>query len=75
MQHLPRSQRFALAGVFLLGAAVTSASGIRMHYHLKLVESGEGNFDFTRELFLPHSGPSRQRARADVPPSVLTLTD
>lgn len=53
MQHLPSSQRFALAGVFLLGAAVTSASGIRMHYHLKLVESGEGNFDFTRELLLP----------------------
>lgn len=24
-----------------------------MHYHLKLVESGEGNFDFTRELLLP----------------------
>lgn len=39
--------------MFLLGAAVTSASGIRMHYHLKLVESGEGNFDFTREFFLP----------------------
>ncbi|KAK7704521.1 hypothetical protein SLS63_014211 [Diaporthe eres] len=51
--HLPRSQRFALAGVFLLGAAVTSASGIRMHYHLKLVESGEGNFDFTLGLFKP----------------------
>lgn len=27
-----------------------------MHYHLKLVESGEGNFDFTREFFLPHPG-------------------
>ncbi|KKY34260.1 putative integral membrane [Diaporthe ampelina] len=51
--HLPRSQRFALAGVFLLGAAVTSASGIRLHYHLKLVESGEGNFDFTMGLFKP----------------------
>ncbi|KAG6359283.1 hypothetical protein INS49_012804 [Diaporthe citri] len=51
--HLPRSQRFALAGVFLLGAAVTSASGIRMHYHLKLVESGEGNYDFTLGLLKP----------------------
>lgn len=47
--------------MFLLGAAVTSASGIRMHYHLKLVESGEGNFDFTREPFLPQSDPPRQK--------------
>lgn len=56
--------------MFLLGAAVTSASGIRLHYHLKLVESGEGNFDFTRELFLflPHAGlclAAGKRSRAN----------
>lgn len=49
--HLPRSQRAALASVFLLGAGVTSAGGIRMYYHLQLVESGRsGNFDFTGEF-------------------------
>lgn len=48
--HLPRSQRAALASVFLLGAGVTSAGGIRMYYHLQLVESSTGgNFDFTGE--------------------------
>ncbi|KAI3400117.1 hypothetical protein diail_4348 [Diaporthe ilicicola] len=49
--HLPRSQRFALASVFLLGAGVTSASGIRLHYHLQLVTGGEENFDFTLGMF------------------------
>ncbi|KAL1847104.1 hypothetical protein Daus18300_014044 [Diaporthe australafricana] len=51
--HLPRSQRFALASVFLLGALVTSASGIRLYYHFQLVKSGPGNFDFTYGLFKP----------------------
>lgn len=50
--HLPRSQRCALASVFLLGAGVTSAGGVRMYYHLELVESADsGNFDFTSEFF------------------------
>lgn len=48
--HLPRSQRAALASVFLLGAGVTSAAGVRMYYHLELVKSGEGgNFDLSSE--------------------------
>lgn len=32
-----------------------------MHYHLKLVESGEGNFDFTRKLFPPYPGGERMQ--------------
>lgn len=60
--HLPRSQRAALASVFLLGAGVTSAGGIRMYYHLQLVESGRsGNFDFTGEFY------SVARPAEDVP--------
>ncbi|KAG6354233.1 hypothetical protein INS49_004837 [Diaporthe citri] len=52
--HLPRGQRCALASVFLLGAGVTSAGGVRMYYHLELVESGTGgDFDFTMALFNP----------------------
>lgn len=52
--HLPRGQRAALASVFLLGAGVTSAGGVRMYYHLELVENGTGgNFDFTMDLFNP----------------------
>ncbi|KAK2615715.1 hypothetical protein N8I77_002450 [Diaporthe amygdali] len=51
--HLPRSQKCALASVFLLGAAVMSASGIRLHYHLLLVTGGEDKFDFTLGLFKP----------------------
>lgn len=50
--HLPRGQRCALASVFLLGAGVTSAGGVRMYYHLELVESADkGDFDFTSEFF------------------------
>ncbi|KAJ0116687.1 hypothetical protein J7T55_009837 [Diaporthe amygdali] len=45
--QLPRGQRCALASVFLLGAGVTSAGGVRMYYHLQLVESGYRDFDFT----------------------------
>lgn len=57
--HLPRGQRAALASVFLLGAGVTSAGGVRMYYHLQLVESGTGgNLDFTSEFrFLQKYSP------------------
>lgn len=55
--HLPRGQRFALASVFLLGAGVTSAGGVRMYYHLELVESGTGgNLDFTSEFHILEQG-------------------
>jgi hypothetical protein len=48
--HLPRSQRVALGSVFLLGAGVTAASGVRMYYHLELVEAGaRGELDLTSE--------------------------
>ncbi|KAL1866870.1 hypothetical protein Daus18300_006573 [Diaporthe australafricana] len=51
--HLPRGQRVALASVFLLGAGVTSASGVKMYYHLELVEGVGQNFDFTMGLYKP----------------------
>lgn len=59
--HLPRSQRAALASVFLLGAGVTSAGGVRMYYHLELVQRWDkGNFDFTCEFTSPHAASQRQ---------------
>lgn len=49
--HLPRSQRVALGSVFLLGAGVCAASGVRMYYHLELVRAGvHGNLDFTSAI-------------------------
>lgn len=64
--HLPRGQRCALASVFLLGAGVTSASGVRMYYHLELVESGLGeNFDFTSEF---HDSETVSRSSAEATP-------
>ena len=60
--HLPRGQRAALASVFLLGAGVTSAGGVRMYYHLELVESEtSGNFDFTSEFRALQAHPPPQR--------------
>lgn len=54
--HLPRGQRCALASVFLLGAGVTSAAGVRLYYHLNLLESGTGgDFDFTSEFHVVQS--------------------
>lgn len=56
--HLPRSQRFALGSVFLLGAGVTSASGVRMYYHLELVQAGvSGDLDFTSESHILKAAP------------------
>lgn len=50
--------------VFLLGAFVTSASGVRLYYHLQIVESGPGSFDFTCKLLpipVPPSSACNER--------------
>ncbi|KAG8156568.1 hypothetical protein KVR01_013519 [Diaporthe batatas] len=52
--HLPRSQRIALGSVFLLGAGVCAASGVRMYYHLELVRAGAtGDLDLAMSIFYP----------------------
>ncbi len=49
--HLPRGQRIALAGVFLLGALVIVSSGIRLRYHLILADEGS-DLDLTSKTLL-----------------------
>lgn len=47
--HLPRKQRLALCGIFLLGAGVIVISGIRLYYHIQLDAKGT-NGDITSKL-------------------------
>jgi len=49
--HLPKSQRLALAGVFLVGAGVVVSSVVRLHFHVLLARQGI-EADFTSESCL-----------------------
>lgn len=64
--HLPRSQKIALGSVFLLGAGVTAASGVRMYYHLELLEVGDS--DFTSEFHSLSKGgfPPQRKAMSGI---------
>ncbi|KAI3330091.1 hypothetical protein F4824DRAFT_505450 [Ustulina deusta] len=50
--HLPLRNRAALAGIFLLGAGVTAISGVRLWYHIELLEKGT-NSDLTLDFYNP----------------------